>query len=213
MYHLQKRSENFFFKANNPVFAKEGVITPDTTPEDPAALEYMKSMERKYEPRKIRKTQNAYVRMEAVQGIRNSLAQVSIEDLVEFCILSPSTFDLAMLLHKYCGDRYRCVDMVNQKWQSKHRNEWVENTTWIAELKQIMGSDLTVLFRKKMDSVRALLENKYISGEMAKPLELKYKNLEYVFMRLGALNIKNLILKDATEIFFYSEIFDAPAEK
>jgi hypothetical protein len=213
MYHLRQRSDNFFFKTNNPVFAKEGVATPDAAPEDPAALEYMKSMERKYEPRKMRKTQNAYVRMEAVQGIRNSLAQVSIEDLVEFCILSPSTFDLAMLLHKYCGDRYRCIDMVHQKWQSKHRNEWSDSATCINELKQIMTNDLTVLFRKKMDSVRALLDNKYISGEIAKPLELKSKNLEYIFMRLGALNIKNLIMKDATEIFFYSEIFDAPAEK
>jgi hypothetical protein len=103
--------------------------------------------------------------------------------------------------------------MVHQKWQSKHRNEWSDSATCINELKQIMTNDLTVLFRKKMDSVRALLDNKYISGEIAKPLELKSKNLEYIFMRLGALNIKNLIMKDATEIFFYSEIFDAPAEK
>lgn len=212
MYNLRKRSDDFFFKANNPVFAKEGLPPPDTTAEDPKALEYMKSQERKYEPRKLRKTQNAYVRMEAVQGIRNSLAQVSIEDLVEFCILSPSTFDLAMLLHKHCGNRFRCIDMVNQKWQSKKRDTWSDDATCITELKRIMTDELLPMFKKKSDCVRALLDNKYISGEFTTPLELKCKNLEYIAVRLSAINIKNLILKDATEIFFYSEIFDAPVE-
>jgi len=213
MYHLKQRSDNFFFKKNNPVFANEGVPTPDTTPEDPRALEYMKSLERKYEPRKLRKIQNAYIRMEAVQGIRNSLEQVSIEDLVEFCIITPSTFDLAMVLHKYCGNRFRCVDKVNQKWQSKKRDKRSDDTTCIGELKRIMTDEIIPLFKKKADSVTALLNNNYISGEFKTPLELKRKNLEYISMRLSAINIKNLILKDATEIFFYSEIFYTPPEK
>ncbi len=208
---MRKRSDNFFFTVNNPVFANVGAPEPDTTAEDPAALEYMKSMERKYEPRKLRKNQNAYVRLDAVRGVRNSLAQVSIEDLVEMCILTPSTFDFAMLLHKICGDKYRCVDMVSQKW-SRHDDEtgeWPIDGGCVANLKRIISENMCLLFKTKLASVRALLDNHYISGEIAKPLDLKGKNLEYAIARLSALNTKNLILKDATEIFYYSEVLDA----
>jgi hypothetical protein len=211
MYNMRKRSDNFFFTVNNPVFANVGAPEPDTTAEDPAALEYMKSMERKYEPRKLRKNQNAYVRLDAVRGVRNSLAQVSIEDLVEMCILTPSTFDFAMLLHKICGDKYRCVDMVSQKW-SRHDDEtgeWPIDGGCVANLKRIISENMCLLFKTKLASVRALLDNHYISGEIAKPLDLKGKNLEYAIARLSALNTKNLILKDATEIFYYSEVLDA----
>lgn len=212
---MRKRSDNFFFKANNPVFANEGAPVPDTTAEDPAALEYMKSMERKYEPRKMRKTQNAYVRLDAVRGIRNSLEQVSIEDLVELCILTPSTFDFAMLLHKISGDQYRCVDMVNQKWSRRddETGEWSIDATCLTNLKRIISDKMCALFKTKLVSVHALLANNYISGEIAKPLILKSKNLEYAIARLSALNTKNLIMKDATEIFFYSEVLDAKEEK
>ncbi len=208
---MRKRSDNFFFTAKNPVFANAGAPEPDTTAEDPAALEYMKSMERKYEPRKLRKTQNVYVRLDAVRGVRNSLAQVSIEELVEFCILTPSTFDFAMLLHKILGNQYRCVDMVTQKWSRRddETGEWNIDATCLANLKSAISDKMCVLFKNKLASVRALLDNSYISGEIAKPLELKSKNLEYVIMRLSALNTKNLIMKDATEIFFYSEVLDA----
>jgi hypothetical protein len=68
---------------------------------------------------------------------------------------------------------------------------------------------MCLLFKTKLASVRALLDNHYISGEIAKPLDLKGKNLEYVIARLSALNTKNLIIKDATEIFYYSEVLDA----
>ncbi len=208
---MRKRSDNFFFTVNNPAFANVGAPEPDTTADDPAALEYMKSMERKYEPRKLRKTQNAYVRLDAVRGVRNSLAQVSIEDLVEMCILTPSTFDFAMLLHKICGDKYRCIDMVTQKW-SRHDDEtgeWPVDGGCVANLKRIISENMCLLFKTKLASVRALLDNHYISGEIAKPLDLKGKNLEYVIARLSALNTKNLIIKDATEIFYYSEVLDA----
>ena len=208
---MRKRSDNFFFTVNNPVFANVGAPEPDTTAEDPAALEYMKSMERKYEPRKLRKNQNAYIRLDAVRGVRNSLAQVSIEDLVEMCILTPSTFDFAMLLHKICGDKYRCIDMVTQKW-SRHDDEtgeWPVDGGCVANLKRIISENMCLLFKTKLASVRALLDNHYISGEIAKPLDLKSKNLEYVIARLSALNTKNLIIKDATEIFYYSEVLDA----
>jgi hypothetical protein len=211
MYNMRKRSDNFFFTVNNPAFANVGAPEPDTTADDPAALEYMKSMERKYEPRKLRKTQNAYVRLDAVRGVRNSLAQVSIEDLVEMCILTPSTFDFAMLLHKICGDKYRCIDMVTQKW-SRHDDEtgeWPVDGGCVANLKRIISENMCLLFKTKLASVRALLDNHYISGEIAKPLDLKGKNLEYVIARLSALNTKNLIIKDATEIFYYSEVLDA----
>jgi hypothetical protein len=211
MYNMRKRSDNFFFTVNNPVFANVGAPEPDTTAEDPAALEYMKSMERKYEPRKLRKNQNAYIRLDAVRGVRNSLAQVSIEDLVEMCILTPSTFDFAMLLHKICGDKYRCIDMVTQKW-SRHDDEtgeWPVDGGCVANLKRIISENMCLLFKTKLASVRALLDNHYISGEIAKPLDLKSKNLEYVIARLSALNTKNLIIKDATEIFYYSEVLDA----
>jgi hypothetical protein len=60
-----------------------------------------------------------------------------------------------------------------------------------------------------MASTLALLANNYISGEIAAPLTLKVRNLEYVISRLTAQNIKNLIMKDATEIFYYSEVLDA----
>ena len=211
MYNMRKRSDNFFFTVNNPVFANVGAPEPDTTAMDPAALEYMKSLERKYEPRKLRKNQNVYVRLDAVRGVRNSLAQVSIEELVELCILTPSTFDFAMLLHKMFGNQYRCVDMVNQKWSKldDETGEWNNDATCLANLKSAISEKMCVLFKNKLASVRALLNNQYISGEIAKPLDLKSKNLEYVIMRLSALNTKNLILKDATEIFFYSEVLDA----
>jgi len=211
MYNMRKRSDNFFFTANNPVFANVGAPEPDTTPEDPAALEYMKSLERKYEPRKMRKTQNAYVRLDAVRGVRNSLEQVSIDDLVELCILTPSTFDFAMLLHKLCGNKYRCVDMVTQKWSSRddETGEWAIDINCLTNLKRTISENMCNLFRNKLASVRALLNNNYISGEIVKPLDLKSKNLDYVIMRLSTLNIKNLILKDATEIFFHSEVLDA----
>lgn len=215
MYHLRQRSDNFFFKANNPVFANEGTKTetPEiSAEEDPTALEYMKSQERKYEPRKIRKTQNAYVRMESIHGVRKSLAQIATDDLVEFCILSPSSFDFAMLLYKLYGSQYRCIDMVNQKWQRNDNNAWIDDITCVGNLKRIISDNLTVFFRNKLASIRALLENKHISTEIAKPLELKSKNLEHIAIRLTALNIKNLIMKDATEIFFYSEIFEATDE-
>ncbi len=211
MYNLRKRSDNFFFTAKNPAFANAGASEPDTTAEDPAALEYMKSLERKYEPRKLRKTHNAYIRLDAVRGVRNSLAQVSIEELVELCILTPSTFDFAMLLHKMFGDKYRCVDMVTQKWSKRddETGEWNIDATCLANLKLAISDKMCALFKNKLASVRALLDNNYISGEIAKPLDLKSKNLEYVIMRLSALNTKNLIMKDATEIFFYSEVLDA----
>ena len=211
MYNMRQRSDNFFFTKNNPVFSKEGLPAPDTTAEDPAALEYMKSLERKYEPRKKRKTQNAYVRMEAVQGIRHSLAQVAIDDLVEFCILSPSYFDFAMLLYKCCGNKYRCVDMVNQKWSryDDEIGEWTIDATCVSSLKQAISDKVCTYFRNKLASTNALLANNYISGEFATPLVLKVKNLEYVVSRITALNIKNLIIKEATEIFYYSEVLDA----
>ena len=208
---MRHRSDNFFFTKNNPVFAKEGAPAPDTTAEDPAALEYMKSLERKYEPRKMRKTQNAYVRMEAVQGIRHSLEQVATDDLVEFCILSPSYFDFAMLLYKCCGDQYRCVDMVNQKWSRRdtETGEWIIDAACINALKLQISGKVCEYFRNKLASTNALLANSYISGEVATPLILKTRNLDYVISRLMALNIKNLILKEATEIFYYSEVLDA----
>jgi hypothetical protein len=208
---MRKKSDNFFFTRNNPVFAKEGAPAPDTTAEDPAALEYMKSLERKYEPRKKRKTQNAYVRLEAVQGIRQSLAQVSTDDLVEFCILSPSYFDFAMLLYKCYGDQYKCVDMVNQKWSrcDAETGEWKIDATCINALKLLISDKVCSYFRNKLASTNALLANNYISGEISTPLTLKVRNLEYVISRLMALNIKNLILKEATEIFYYSEVLDA----
>ena len=208
---MRQRSDNFFFTKNNPVFSKEGLPAPDTTAEDPTALEYMKSLERKYEPRKKRKTQNAYVRMEAVQGIRHSLAQVAIDDLVEFCILSPSYFDFAMLLYKCCGDQYRCVDMVNQKWSryDTETGEWIIDAACVNALKLQISGKVCEYFRNKLASTNALLANSYISGEVATPLILKTRNLDYVISRLMALNIKNLILKEATEIFYYSEVLDA----
>lgn len=208
---MRKQSDNFFFTKNNPVFSKEGLPAPDTTAEDPAALEYIKSLERKYEPRKKRKTQNAYVRMEAVRGIRHSLAQVATDDLVEFCILSPSYFDFAMLLHKCCGEQYRCVDMVNQKWSRRDEDtgEWAIDATCVNALKSAISGKVCEYFRNKLASTLALLANSYISGEVAAPLILKTRNLEYVISRLTALNIKNLIMKDATEIFYYSEVLDA----
>lgn len=208
---MKKRSDNFFFKKNNPVFVNDGLPPPDTTAEDPTALEYMKSLERKYEPRKRRKTQTPYVRIDAVQGIRNSLEQVSIDDLVEFCILSPSNFDFAMLLYKCCGNQYRCIDMVNQTWSRRNdeTDEWVIDATCVSSLKSMISGKICTYFRNKMTSTLALLTNNYISGEIATPLVFKVRNLEYILLRIVELNIKNLIMKDATELFYYSEVLNA----
>lgn len=211
MYNMRKRSDDFFFTKNNPAFSKDGTPAPDTTAEDPAALEYIKSLERKYEPRKNRKSQNAYVRMEAVHGIRRSLAQVALDDLVEFCIMSPSYFDFAILLYKCYGDQYRCVDMVNQKWSRRdaETGEWAIDATCVSSLKLAISDKVCTHFRNKLASTNALLANSYISGEIATPLILKTRNLDYVISRLMALNIKNLIMKEATEVFYYSEVLDA----
>lgn len=201
MHHLRPRPDNFFFKHNNPVFAndKRGIIIP--VDEDGNALEYMKSQEKKYEPRKNRKIQ-----VEAVSEVRNTLAQTDLNELIEMCILSPSSFDLAMMLYKHCGNKFRCIDNVNHKWQKYDNATWTNDDTCISTIRYIISGDICDFFRNKLTSLRALQANNYISSEFSAPINLKCKNIEYIVNRLVTVNMKNMIVKDATELFFYSEI-------
>ena len=212
MNHLRPRPDIFFFKHNNPVFANSAPEIITSADEDGNALEYMKSQERKYEPRKNRKIQNAYVRMEAVAGVRKTLAQTDLNELIEMCILSPSSFDLAMMLHKHCSNKYRCIDNVNQKWQKNDNSTWTNDDTVISAIKTIISGSMCDFFRNKLVSLRALQANNYISGEFSSPINLKCKNIEYIVNRLVTANMKNLIIKDAAELFFYSEILETADE-
>jgi hypothetical protein len=206
MHHLRPRPDNFFFKHNNPVFANDTpkIIIP--VDEDGNTLEYMKSQEQKYEPRKNRKIQDTYKKMEAVAGVRKTLAQTDLNELIEMCILSPSSFDLAMMLYKHCGKKFRCIDNVNSKWQKYDNATWTNDDTCISTIKYIISGDLCDFFRNKLTSLRTLQSNNYISGEFSAPINLKCKNIEYIVNRLVTVNMKNMIVKDATELFFYSEI-------
>ena len=68
-------------------------------------------------------------------------------------------------------------------------------------------------FRNRLASLRALQANNYISGEFSAPIDLKCKNIEYIVNRLVTVNMKNMIVKDAIELFFYSEILETADEK
>ena len=208
MHHLRPRPDNFFFKHNNPVFANDarGIIIP--VDEDGNSLEYMKSQKQKYEPRKNRK-----IPVDAVAGICKTLAQTDLNELIELCILSPSSFDLAMLLYKHCSNKFRCIDIVNQKWQKYDNATWANDDTCISTIRYIISGGMCDFFRNRLASLRALQANNYISGEFSAPIDLKCKNIEYIVNRLVTVNMKNMIVQDAIELFFYSEILETADEK
>ena len=215
MHNMKNRPDNIFFKKRNPVFERENNPPPPPPPpppkpkdEDGKDCEYMKAMEKKYEPRKNRKIQNSYARMEATIHVRKSLLQIAADELIDLCILSPSSFDFAMLLYKFCGTQFRCVDIVQQKWEKFEKNAWVSDDGCSAKIKEIISTLMCDFFKTKLLSIRALKQNMYISNEFSNVFDLKIQNIEYILSRLVTINMQNQILKDASEMFFYSCIFE-----
>lgn len=213
--HMKNRPDNIFFKKRNPVFERENNPPPPPPPpppkpkdEDGNDCEYMKALEKKFEPRKNRKIQNAYARMEATIHVRKSLGQIAADELIELCILSPSSFDFAMLLYKFCGTQFRCVDIVQQKWEKFDKGVWVSDDGCSTKIKEIISSHVCDFFKNKLTSIRALKQNSYISDEFASVFDLKIKNIEYILSRLVTITMQNQIIKDASEMFFYSCIFE-----
>ena len=213
--HMKHRPENIFFKKRNPVFERENNPPPPPPPppqkpkdEDGNDCQYMKALEKKYEPRKNRKIQNSYARMEATIHVRKSLSQIAADELIELCILSPSSFDFAMLLYKFCGSQFRCVDIVQQKWEKFDKGSWILDEMCSEKIKDIISTHVCDFFKNKLSSIRYLKQNTYISDEFAGVFDLKIKNIEYILSRLVTITMQNQILKDASEMFFYSCIFE-----
>lgn len=213
--HMKNRPENIFFKKRNPIFERENNPPPQPPPPPPKPKDedgndclYMKALEKKYEPRKNRKIQNSYARMEATIHVRKSLSQIAADELIELCILSPSSFDFAMLLYKFCGEQFRCVDIVQQKWEKFDKGSWVSDEMCSEKIKNIISTHVCDFFKNKLSSIRALKQNTYISDEFASVFNLKIKNIEYILSRLVTITMQNQILKDASEMFFYSCIFE-----
>ncbi len=213
--HMKNRPENIFFKKRNPVFERENNPPPPPPPppqkpkdEDGNDCQYMKALEKKYEPRKNRKIQNSYARMEATIHVRKSLSQIAADELIELCILSPSSFDFAMLLYKFCGSQFRCVDIVQQKWEKFDKGSWISDEMCSEKIKEIISTHVCDFFKTKLTSIRAVKQNTYISDEFASVFDLKINNIEYILSRLVTITMQNQILKDASEMFFYSCIFD-----
>jgi hypothetical protein len=212
---MKNRPENIFFKKRNPVFERENNPPPPPPPppqkpkdEDGNDCQYMKALEKKYEPRKNRKIQNSYARMEATIHVRKSLSQIAADELIELCILSPSSFDFAMLLYKFCGSQFRCVDIVQQKWEKFDKGSWISDEMCSEKIKEIISTHVCDFFKTKLTSIRAVKQNTYISDEFASVFDLKINNIEYILSRLVTITMQNQILKDASEMFFYSCIFD-----
>lgn len=202
-FHMRKKPESIFFNIKG---LKQPEV-PSTTDSDGNDLEYIKSLETKYEPRKLRKIQDAYVRMEATSGVRETVNNIDLFELIDMCIMSPTSFDFAMMLYKFRGSQFRCVDIVSQKWEQKNDNEeWVYNKDSITLLRGFITSDIHACFTDKLNKLNILIANNYISGEFMTALQLKKSNLEYILMRLPTITFKNAIIKDASELFFYSEI-------
>jgi len=213
--HMKNRPDNIFFKKRNPVFERENNPPPPPPPpppkpkdEDGKDCEYMKALEKKYEPRKNRKIQNSYARMEAIIHVRKSLEKIAADELIELCILSPSSFDFAMLLYKFCGTQFRCVDIVQQKWEKNDKGSWVSDEMCSEKMKEIISTHVCDFFKTKLLSILALKQNTYISNEFSNVFDLKIKNIEYILSRLVTITMQNQILKDASEMFFYSCIFE-----
>lgn len=215
--HMRNRPDTIFFKKRNPVFERENNPPPPPPPpqkiekpkdEDGNDCEYVKAMEKKYEPRKNRNIQNAYVRMDAIINVRKSLIKIEADELIEMCILSPSSFDFALLLYKFCGNQFRCTDIVNQKWEKNDDGIWTIDDSCAANIRGIISSHVCDFFKNKLNSICALKLNTYISGEFTNVIDLKIKNIEYILNRLATIVMKNQIIKDASELFFYSCIFE-----
>ncbi len=203
--HQRTKFNNAFFKMNNQNFMNN---IPEIDPtKDLNNLEYIKSLERKFEPRKPRNIVDAYSRIQVAVSVRTTVANSDLQDLIELCILSPTAFDLSMLLYKFRGSQFRCVDIVNQKWQRKNEGgEWVDDSDCLMYIRGFIMSDLGSHFQSRLDALNRLIQNTYISGDLMKPLQLKKQNLEYILLRLPTIVMKNAIIKEASELFFYSEI-------
>ena len=218
MHNMKNRPDNIFFKKRNPIFERENnppppMPPPPQMPSKPTDVdgndcEYMKVMEKKYEPRKNRQIQNSYARMEATIHVRKSLNQIAADELIELCILSPSSFDFAMLLYKFCGTQFRCVDIVQQKWEKFDKGVWSSDDGTSEKIKNIISSHVCDFFKNKLTSIKSLKQNSYISNEFARVFDLKIENIEYILSRLVTITMQNQILKDASELFFYSCIFE-----
>jgi hypothetical protein len=220
--HMRNRPDTIFFKKRNPVFEREN--NPPPAPPIPVPLpapkiekqndedgndcEYMKALTKKYEPRKNSNIQNAYMRMYAILDVRKSLMQIEPDELIEMCILSPSSFDFAMLLYKFCGTQFRCIDILNQKWEISNNRIWTADENCVTNIRGIITSHMCDFFKNKLNSIRALNQNTYISGEFTNVIDLKIKNIEYILNRLVTLVMQNQIIKDASELFFYSCVLE-----
>lgn len=203
--HQRTKFNNAFFKMSNPNFMNN-VPEIDHT-KDLNNLEYIKSLERKFEPRKPRNIVDAYSRIQVALSVRATVVNSDLQDLIELCIISPTAFDLSMLLYKFRGSQFRCVDIVNQKWQRKNDSgEWIDDSDCLMYIRGFITTDLGTHFQSRLDALNCLIQNTYISGDLMKPLQLKKQNLEYILLRLPTIVMKNAIIKEASELFFYSEI-------
>ncbi len=199
--HMRPAKTNVFFKGLNN-------NTNNTDVQEAKDLEYITSMNKKYSPRKL-KIADPYLRMLSLKSIKTSLAYISVDDLVELCILSPSSFDLAMLLWKQCGQQYKCIDLLNQTWQRlTPEGEWITDTTvCLTLLRNEIYDTLMQFFVSKQKSIKALLDDQYLTpNELRKPLELKLTNVNYIVNSLGSITMKNFIIKEALELFYSSEL-------
>jgi hypothetical protein len=62
-------------------------------------------------------------------------------------------------------------------------------------------------FVSKQKSIKALLDDHYlIPNELRKPLELKLTNVNYIVNSIGSITMKNFIIKEALELFYFSDL-------
>jgi hypothetical protein len=209
MHHLQKKRADMFFVKNNPTIQAEIIKTKTMFDDDGNNLLLIKSLSQKYEPRQFQKNTNILSRLDNLIQVRTSINDIAQDELIEMCILSPSSFDFAVLLYKLYGKIYRCTNIVNQTWEKYVNGEWIDAPRTVNDLRSLLSNELTEYFNRKLASLNALINNTTLSGDFITPLTYKKQNLDYIISRLSTITMKNLILKDASEIFYHSDIFHA----
>lgn len=200
--HMRPAKTNMFFKG-----LSEPVVVVNKESEEPNNnLEYITSIDKKYNPRQKR-IEDTYSRIMSLKDVKNSLNSITTEDIVELCILSPSPFDIAMLLWKLNGQQFRCTDIINQTWErALPDGQWFPDSICLSLLRENIYELLVPLFTAKQNSLNAMLANPLISSEFKSPLQLKLQNVTYIINMLGSITTKNKVIREACELFYYNDI-------
>jgi P4 family phage/plasmid primase-like protien len=131
------------------------------------------------------------------------IKEETMDHVVEQVIVSPTSWDMAMLQYQLYKDKFVCSNIKDKTWYMFENHKWKKDNGFT--IRMSLSKEICNIFDRKRRDVEAELINYDTNNDRQEYLEKKMASITDIMRKLKSTTDKNNIFREAMEIFYDSD--------